>query len=324
VSCRALERSHGMTAHTSWGRLEAPARKTGVVTAICLVAWVALLPVHDGAAQEPSRSPSPKRVSKASPAAPTAEPRARPNAAASSAANARTEQRPVDAGREGGSGAVFAVVLSVLIAAGGIVRFLGIGRRRGSKPPAEAAPVTPSPVDIREASPALWHGASAGSSRRATAADGTPGGTQQHGDEGWDAAGYHPHSRNGAAPVAAGEPARTAAVDAAAPEGSPPDHRLAWTAEIEWRQLDGGSRFCAIARGPETVMLAESPPLEWPPSGAAAVLATTSAAQELAATLENRGWKPLPPGSAWYAKRFAWEPVPAEPAAKRHSNGADE
>ena len=42
----------------------------------------------------------------------------------------------------------------------------------------------------------------------------------------------------------------------------------------------------------------------------------TDAAETLAATLVAAGWKALPPGHSWYAKRFAWEPAAAERAER--------
>ena len=56
-------------------------------------------------------------------------------------------------------------------------------------------------------------------------------------------------------------------------------------------------------------MLAESGPLPWPPADAAAVQALNEAAHQLEAALLASGWRALPPGREWYAKRFAWEPV---------------
>jgi hypothetical protein len=145
--------------------------------------------------------------------------------------------------------------------------------------------------------------------------------TEQQGGEDPRARGADPSERDGASAPDADE-SRTATPVAAAP---PPNTHLEWTAEIEWRQTDGAARFRVIARGPGTVTLAQSPPLEWPPSGPAAVQATTDAAEQLAAAMTAAGWKPLPPGRAWYAKRFAWEPVAAKPAVgagASPSNGA--
>jgi hypothetical protein len=99
---------------------------------------------------------------------------------------------------------------------------------------------------------------------------------------------------------------------------SPSDRHRAWTAEIEWRHTKTESRFCVIARATQGVgetAVAQSSPLEWPPTCARSVQAMTDAVATLEASLEAAGWKPLAPGRAWYAKRFAWEPVgrPAQP-----------
>ena len=109
-------------------------------------------------------------------------------------------------------------------------------------------------------------------------------------------------------------------VVAPAPAGLPPDPRLTWAAEIEWRRIDDESHFCVIARGAGTVEIAQSPPLDWPPDGPAAVQAVTDAADNLAATLLAAGWTPQPLGDTWYAKRFTWEP--GSTAAPRRMVGA--
>jgi hypothetical protein len=94
----------------------------------------------------------------------------------------------------------------------------------------------------------------------------------------------------------------------------PADPQRAWTAEIEWRHNNGESRFWVVADavdGSGRAPVAQSPPLEWPPSGPTGVQALTDAAQALEDALLAAGWTSLPPGSAWYAKRFSWEPAPA-------------
>ncbi len=98
----------------------------------------------------------------------------------------------------------------------------------------------------------------------------------------------------------------------------PTDPRRAWTAEVEWSE----SRFAVVARerdGDPGVRLATSGPLPWPPSDANALQDVTRAAERLESSLLAAGWTPLPPGSAWYAKRFAWSgdepPLEAEPQA---------
>jgi hypothetical protein len=100
----------------------------------------------------------------------------------------------------------------------------------------------------------------------------------------------------------------------------PADLEAAWTAEIEWRGGPEGARFCAVARyadGPAADVVAESAPVAWPPAGPAGVGALTNAHRELQSALAKAGWKPLPPGGAWYATRFAWEPVAPVPHPAR-------
>ena len=94
----------------------------------------------------------------------------------------------------------------------------------------------------------------------------------------------------------------------------PPARAVAWAAEVDWREVDGTARFQVVARrvrGGDATVIAESEPLEWPPTTADAVEALTAAADRLEATLLAAGWVRLPPGSAWYARRFGWEPAPA-------------
>jgi hypothetical protein len=99
---------------------------------------------------------------------------------------------------------------------------------------------------------------------------------------------------------------------------APPSARRAWTAEIEWAPAEHGACFCVVARpvdGGGPCVVAESAQLEWPPTGAAAVAAMTAAADDLEARLVAAGWRPLPRGDAWYARRFRWEPAAPDPRA---------
>jgi hypothetical protein len=103
------------------------------------------------------------------------------------------------------------------------------------------------------------------------------------------------------------------------PAALPPVTRQAWTAEVQWQQTGAGSCFCVIARsapGAGTAVVAKSEPVEWPPASAATVQRVTAAARELETSLVAAGWRPLPPGDAWYAKRFAWQPVASTPDAQ--------
>ena len=119
-------------------------------------------------------------------------------------------------------------------------------------------------------------------------------------------------------PTAAGE-------QRANPPGSPlpPDPQRAWSAEIEWIGAGNESRFAVIARTgqqAEPQSVAESSPLEWPPTSTAGVQALTDAVAELERELLAAGWAALEPGAGWYAKRFGWKPVivvePAPPAVE--------
>ena len=109
--------------------------------------------------------------------------------------------------------------------------------------------------------------------------------------------------------------------DPAPPEpiaAPPPDRERAWTAEIEWRQAAGAARFCVVARpasGAGEATVARSAPFDWPPVNPVAVQEElTDMALALEASVVAAGWKALPPGRPWYARRFAWEPVgSAEP-----------
>jgi hypothetical protein len=215
---------------------------------------------------------------------------------------------------------VFVLVLLALVTAGGMLTVVRIKgrRRRDAEPAAVPAPLPARSAAAAHAVPALWHGPSGRFDRavsETTARATTVTATQGPEDKDPRRADALPR-RDGPAGPAAGVPPPVPPSAAPAPAGSPPDPRLTWAAEIEWRQIDGESRFCVIARGAGTVEIARSPALDWPPEGPAAVQAVTDAADDLAATLVAAGWTPLPPGSAWYAKRFAWEPPVADPAKR--------
>lgn len=99
----------------------------------------------------------------------------------------------------------------------------------------------------------------------------------------------------------------------------PPNPQRGWTASIEWREAEAEARFCVLARasGDEPGrVLADSGPLPWPPPDPAAVQALAEAAQRLEAALLSAGWRPLPPGREWYAKRLSWEPAGEHQAAR--------
>jgi hypothetical protein len=269
-----------------------------------VLAWLALLSPPSGLAQD--RGGSPETLWKEYPLAPTAAPSPQQTATSSPA-----PRSTVAAGTDG-DGSIVVLVLIALFTVGGTITFLGVRRRRGSEAPAAAAPPASAPVEDVSAIPALWHGRSGRFARRtsdaraaATVASAPVGGRPSP-------AGGDPPEPPIAAAAPAGRPSPVTPPAAGRRAGSPPDDRLAWTAEIEWRDSDGESRFCVVARGAGTVVLAQSAPLQWPPSGPAAVQAMTEAAEQLAAMLADAGWKELAPGASWYSKRFAWEPVAVE------------
>ena len=93
----------------------------------------------------------------------------------------------------------------------------------------------------------------------------------------------------------------------------PPDPDSRWTAEIQWTRSGDTARFCVVARderGVSEPVIARSDPFDWPPDGTDAVQALVGAADALSEALTIAGWKPLPRGEGWYAKRFEWEPAP--------------
>lgn len=281
------------------------------------------LPAGTGVAQDRSPSPNAGKLWKKYPFAPTAAPSATAAQPTATPTPASSRTARADRASTDGGGLTQILVLAALIMIGGAMVFLGVRGRRENDRRADAEPPPPTAIEAPAARPALWH-------ERGRFSRATPSTSQL--------AAATPVSgleRHRAGPLRAAEPSRpepaavsgdpSSATPAAtkAPEGSPPDPRLGWTADIEWRQTDGVSRFVVIARGAGTVELAQSPPLKWPPSGPAAVQAMNDAADKLADTLLAAGWKPRKPGDAWYAKRFAWEPVvdegadaaPSKPAA---------
>jgi hypothetical protein len=102
---------------------------------------------------------------------------------------------------------------------------------------------------------------------------------------------------------------------------TPPDAALEWAAEIEWHhEPGGGSRFCIVASrngARERTAVSESEPLGWPPTGPESVDALRHAVEQLEAGAVAAGWRPAPPGEAWYAKRFTWQPTRVPPLTPR-------
>ena len=95
---------------------------------------------------------------------------------------------------------------------------------------------------------------------------------------------------------------------ASEPGVRPPDPGRDWTAESRWQGGDGASRFEIVATtddGREAV-IATSEPIVWPPRVSADVQRLNDEIRRLERALLEAGWTSLPPGDAWYAKRFAW------------------
>lgn len=92
----------------------------------------------------------------------------------------------------------------------------------------------------------------------------------------------------------------------------PADPERRWSAQIEWREGDGGGRFCVTAREagvPAEAVIGVSRPLRWPPGDREAVRELTRAADDLATEVTAAGWRPVAAGGDWFAKRFEWEPA---------------
>jgi hypothetical protein len=236
-------------------------------------------------------------------AAPSPRGGAVPAHAASSPAAGRPGPSGADGGDDGAVARTLALVTAILLAAAAAAG-LALGRPR--------AGARRGPPRFAEAAPRLL-----ASAVRLAAAGGTPPRGVRH-----------PYRRDaGPRPLRAvatrgrGRPPR----EAERPGGQaprPPDASRRWTAEMGWADGEPGPRFSVVARDDERGeegVLAESPPLEWPPSSSEAVAALTSAADDLARAVIGAGWIPLAPGAAWYARRFAWEPVaePVEPAPEQ-------
>jgi len=276
---------------------------------VCLLAWLALSPPHARGAQDAEPSPAPENLWKAYPLSPTAAPSTQPSAASSPAARAAAHRQSLgsaDARGDAGAPVTLFVLLGLLTT--GAVTLVAMRLRREHEPLAQDVPHSPASNGAAQAMPMPERDASGRFVRSRSPAMVVS--TQVYGEGGSPLGGGPSEPDSKAARQGRDRP------PVIAPAGSPPDRSLAWTAEIEWRHADGESRFCVVARGAGTVTVAQSRPLEWPPAGQAAVQAMTDAADELAATLTAAGWKALPPGESWYAKRFAWEPTGAPDEAK--------
>lgn len=242
-------------------------------TALLVLACLTLLPPLPAVAQDRTPTPSAEELREAYPLRPSPTPGAE-RSGASSRAGSGPARQPAN-GAPAGSDRVAPIALLALFAfvAGLGVLALPRFRRRRESPSQAATAISPAPGN--------------GSQPSAAAADRGP---------------------NGRAPQPDPDVSASAAV-------VPPDRHRGWTATIEWRHADATSRFSVVARaarGAPRTILADSSPIEWPPTSPRAVRALGAAAEQLEASLLAAGWNALPPGREWYAKRFSWEPVAAE------------
>jgi hypothetical protein len=120
-------------------------------------------------------------------------------------------------------------------------------------------------------------------------------------------------------PVEAVEPVEPIESAAAAP--ADPDQ--SWAAEIVWRESGQAGVFLAVARNPDgqTATVGEVRVAAGPLRGPGALGELGRAVDALEAALLAAGWATaaVPPGGAWYARRFAWNPggAPARDAGDR-------
>jgi hypothetical protein len=304
--------THFLTADRPW--------RTAVV---CLAAVLTFVVAGPAAARERDRSPSAEELWRTYPLhsrGPTAMPE---EPAAAPAARAVA----VDDGDGGPPSGLF--VLPIIAAAGGAAALLWLRRRRRDAPSEDsAAPVAkPAVPALRRTSPPLF------ASTAGALGAGGPRPVQA------TAARRSDPRRPDSGPAGAGAPASEvpeggiAAPAAIAPAATalPPDPASVWVAEAAWNEADGHAWFHVVARDPDGLRestVAESARFDWPPSEATGVQTLTAAAERLESALLAAGWTPLPPGSAWYAKRFAWEArtgatEPATAAPPSEPRGAD-
>jgi hypothetical protein len=263
---------------------------TGKPALLALVACLVLASATPAVAQQPTPTPSAKELWEEYPLSASPEP-AQP-APAQSPADGRRVSAPA-AASEGGDGGVFELVAGLVFALGALAALWTFrpnsprrrnARKQGGSAPADRGTDTPKRPPVQAAG-----------------------------------------GRRGQSPLLNSVEARLADVPKApaavpAPQAVPTPPTVARSAEIRWVETDSGARFVAFAgTGDEeqASVVAESPSLEWPPTGPAAVQALTDAVEELERTMLAAGWSALPAGREWYAKRFAWKPAVAAPAADR-------
>ena len=190
--------------------------------------------------------------------------------------------------------------------------FLGIRRRRESEP--HAAEVA-APAHVRRGrGPALSNGGAGRFARAAARTSGAGdrgrrvGPRTRRGRERGRGDAPKPRSRGGLAPAG-----RSGAGRRAGPAGSPPDPPAG---------VDGGDR---MAPQPTASRASASSPRRRHGDAGAVPLRSSGRRPDPRGAGDDRrrggarghargrGWKALPPGHSWYAKRFAWEPAATGP-----------
>jgi hypothetical protein len=253
-----------------------------IVSALFVLACLLLLSSQPTLAQDRTPTPSAQELWKKYPLDPTPTSGAE-RSASSTPTDSNSAGRPRDRAPAGSEGAMPIVLLACGFVAFGAALGLMWLRRRGTVTPQVAA----APPAAR-----LGKGSPARSASDPTAATPENGLQPSH------------------AATARGPNGHASGPDAAAVV--PPEPQRKWIATIGWRHTDAESRFCVFARAAEggsAAVVAESDPLQWPPTGPTAVRALSGAVAKLEASLAAAGWKALPAEREWYAKRFAWEPA---------------
>jgi hypothetical protein len=258
-----------------------------IVSALFLLACLLLLSSQTTLAQDRTPTPSAQELWKQYPLDPTPTAGVK-RAASSTPTGSNSSGRPRDRAPARSEGALPMALLAFgFVAVGAALGLLWVRRRRAVKPRVVAA----APASR------LGNSAPTRPASDATAARSENG---------------LPLPRAAAAP---GPNGHASPLDSDGPDAAavvPPEPQRKWIATIGWRHTDAESRFCVFARADEggsATVVAESDPLEWPPTGPTAVRALSSAVAKLEASLVAAGWKALPPEREWYAKRFSWEPA---------------
>lgn len=248
---------------------------------ICLLAALALAAPRPALGQDRTPTPSAKELWEQYPLD-QGKPGPTRSAAPSPARTAAGASRSPAADGSGADRAIAAmlVIVAVVAAAAGALLLL---RRHRSRPQAAGMPLAPAAPGLGLAGPFMTGNRVMFTPSRLGPRPSQALTSQAHGDAAQQGGGLRP-----------------------------PDTARRWTAEIRWRHSDEEPRFWVVARDRQAggvTVIARSEPLDWPPADPDAVQALVGATDALTESLVSAGWKPLPPGTAWFERRFEWEPV---------------